>query len=321
MSGALHHHAALVRSAGRFTDDQLVHMSSRELEKLRKTWGPPTINPHTGLPEYFLGDILGGIGDVVGAIGGGVGDILGGLFGGGSSSGSLGGLGDILSSALSLFGGGQQAPTMGAPQPGGMGSNALNGIMGPDGASGSGPNWGKLLNLAGGLASFVGALNRNNQWQDQQKKLLKQQHRQNQEWNQHVDYPIGQGNVTYRPPATQPELYGFGPSSAQVQYARGGRTASAGAPAMGALNKPQGRIPGPGTGQSDDVPALLSRDEYVIPADVVSHWGDGSSEAGAKKFDALVKHTRVHRTGNRKFPKQMGGLNQMHKMMGNRRAA
>lgn len=313
MLGALHKHAAKVRAAGRFTDDQLVHMSSREVGKLKQMWGEPTINPVTGLPEYFLGDIIDGIGNVVGGIAGGIGD----LFGGGSSGGGswINDIVGVASSLLGGLGGGQQAPTMGGPTTYGNGPSMK--APGDSGGSGSGFDLRKILNLAGGLASFVGALNRNNSWNNYQKKLQKQQQRQNQEWNQHVNYPIGQGNVTYRPPAVPSELYGLGPATAQVQYAHGGRTASAGMRApMGALSKPQGRIPGLGTGQSDDVPALLSKDEYVIPADVVSHWGDGSSEAGAKKFDSLVKHTRIHRTGNSKFPKSTGGLNQMRKMMG-----
>jgi hypothetical protein len=49
-------------------------------------------------------------------------------------------------------------------------------------------------------------------------------------------------------------------------------------------------LKGPGDGMSDDIPATiankqparLANEEFVIPADVVSHLGNGSSEAGAK---------------------------------------
>lgn len=53
-----------------------------------------------------------------------------------------------------------------------------------------------------------------------------------------------------------------------------------------------GQVAGQGGGQDDAVPAKLSQDEYVIPADVVSHLGDGSSNAGGKALDHLVSHVR-----------------------------
>ena len=60
-------------------------------------------------------------------------------------------------------------------------------------------------------------------------------------------------------------------------------------------------VDGPGTGRSDDVPASmdepgdtrLSRGEYVIPADVVSAMGDGSTDAGAEALNGLVEQTRA----------------------------
>lgn len=55
-------------------------------------------------------------------------------------------------------------------------------------------------------------------------------------------------------------------------------------------------LDGPGDGVSDSIPAtvdgeqpvLLSEGEYIIPAEVVSAVGNGSSDAGADKFTALV---------------------------------
>lgn len=59
----------------------------------------------------------------------------------------------------------------------------------------------------------------------------------------------------------------------------------------------KGRVPGKGSGgHADDVPALLSEDEYVLPAAVVSALGDGSSKAGARKLDKMVKNVRKHKT-------------------------
>jgi hypothetical protein len=76
----------------------------------------------------------------------------------------------------------------------------------------------------------------------------------------------------------------------------------------------QGRmVEGSGGGVDDAVPAMidgvqpaaLSKDEYVVPADVVAHAGDGSSEAGGRKFDELVSRVRKNKTGNTEQPEQI----------------
>lgn len=55
-----------LKSKGRHGDDQLLHVSSDELNQLRNT-GKVTQNPNTGLPEAFsFGDILGPIGNAIG---------------------------------------------------------------------------------------------------------------------------------------------------------------------------------------------------------------------------------------------------------------
>jgi hypothetical protein len=61
----------------------------------------------------------------------------------------------------------------------------------------------------------------------------------------------------------------------------------------------------PGDGMSDDVPAMIDGDqpaalssgEFVIPADVVSHIGNGSSDSGAKQLYAMMDRIREARTG------------------------
>ena len=40
--------------------------------------------------------------------------------------------------------------------------------------------------------------------------------------------------------------------------------------------------------------------EFVVPADVVSHLGNGSSKAGAKKLYAMMDKIRKARTGKAK---------------------
>lgn len=46
--------AATTKAAGRMGDTELVHINREELEELRGQWGEPTINPQTGLPEFFV---------------------------------------------------------------------------------------------------------------------------------------------------------------------------------------------------------------------------------------------------------------------------
>ena len=61
----------------------------------------------------------------------------------------------------------------------------------------------------------------------------------------------------------------------------------------------------PGDGMSDDIPAnidgeqpaALSSNEFVIPADVVSHIGNGSSDAGARELYEMMDRIRKARTG------------------------
>lgn len=52
-------------------------------------------------------------------------------------------------------------------------------------------------------------------------------------------------------------------------------------------------------------PAALSGGEYVIPADVVSHLGNGNSDAGAKVLDKMMERIRKTRTGNGKQGKEI----------------
>lgn len=76
----------------------------------------------------------------------------------------------------------------------------------------------------------------------------------------------------------------------------------------------EGMVPGVGSGMSDDVPfsiegqqpALLSRDEYVLPADVVSQLGDGSSGAGADMLDDFINQVRDNKYGNTNQPPPNG---------------
>jgi hypothetical protein len=60
-------------------------------------------------------------------------------------------------------------------------------------------------------------------------------------------------------------------------------------------------------------PAALSHGEFVIPADVVSHLGNGNSEAGAKVLYDMMAKIRKARTGNSKQGKQINPAKYMPK--------
>ena len=51
-------------------------------------------------------------------------------------------------------------------------------------------------------------------------------------------------------------------------------------------------INGETSGQADKIPAMLSDGEYVIPADVLAHLGDGNNNAGAKKLNEMIGKIR-----------------------------
>lgn len=85
------------------------------------------------------------------------------------------------------------------------------------------------------------------------------------------------------------------PPQPNTQLAKGGALAvkKGGAPA-----KESFAVKGPGTGRSDEIPALLSDGEYVIDAETVALLGDGSSEAGAKRLDDFRVSIRKHKGSN-----------------------
>ena len=66
-------------------------------------------------------------------------------------------------------------------------------------------------------------------------------------------------------------------------------------------------LKGPGDGMSDSIPATIGKrqparladGEFVVPADVVSHLGNGSTDAGAKKLYSMMDKVRKARTGKK----------------------
>jgi hypothetical protein len=109
------------------------------------------------------------------------------------------------------------------------------------------------------------------------------------------EYYTGSGNIV--------SMYG---GSGPQQRTGDGKLISSGYAKGGYLN-------GQGDGMSDSIPATiegkqparLADGEFVIPADVVSHLGNGSSKAGSKRLYAMLDKVRHARTGNKKQGKQI----------------
>jgi hypothetical protein len=99
---------------------------------------------------------------------------------------------------------------------------------------------------------------------------------------------------------------GSNAKAADTFYAMGG-------PIAFAKGGHQGYLDGAGDGMSDSIPATiegkqparLADGEFVIPADVVSHIGNGSSKAGSKQLYAMLDRIRKARTGHTKQGKEI----------------
>lgn len=109
--------------------------------------------------------------------------------------------------------------------------------------------------------------------------------------------------------ATAPQ-FGFGNSDVlygQTNFGQGGEQNIFGFASGGAIQKAAAGklITGDGDGMSDDIRANINGDqearladgEFVIPADVVSHIGNGSTDAGADKLYTMMDRIRKARTG------------------------
>lgn len=80
--------------------------------------------------------------------------------------------------------------------------------------------------------------------------------------------------------------YGYNPAEYANQYMRPIKKREGG---TAEYPRKIGQINGPGTGTSDDVPAMLSDGEFVFTAKAVRSMGNGSRRTGAKRMLALMK--------------------------------
>jgi hypothetical protein len=330
--GALSGHARRVAAAGEGGDSELVHMNKGELDALAAKWGEPDVNPHTGLPSFNifkkLKNIIPFVAPAVSAalpgLGAYVGDALGigSTWGGALTSGVLGtalgalsgGAKGALTSGLLGAGAGALMPQLlpGNPNqpfaPFGGTAGALGTVpLAPHGGAGAGPNPAAALAATAASPSGGGA-----------SKAAGQS-------TMSLVMPAllglgalgalggGGGKETKGGTPTPPK--GFSDPLQTLPFDQKaidlnpdtdwytiGEHPNDIASGQGmffqhpvGFYQDGGAVDGDGDGQSDDVPAMLSDGEYVVPADVVSNLGSGSNDAGAGHLDRMVKNVRRHR--------------------------
>ena len=114
-------------------------------------------------------------------------------------------------------------------------------------------------------------------------------------------------------PEAYQQIYGRGNAIVAMQKAlKEGQIvngmARGGISSLGGYSDGGRMLKGPGDGMSDSIPgviankqpARLADGEFVVPADVVSHLGNGSTDAGAKQLYAMMDKVRKARTGKKK---------------------
>jgi hypothetical protein len=117
-------------------------------------------------------------------------------------------------------------------------------------------------------------------------------------------------------------LFRYDPDKYKRQMATGGLADTAPAQRMmqgsqlGSYSDGGQLLSGPGNGMSDDIPASiggkqparLADGEFVIPADVVSGIGNGSTGAGADELYKLLDRVRLARTGSDKQGREISPM-------------
>ena len=108
--------------------------------------------------------------------------------------------------------------------------------------------------------------------------------------------------------------FAYDPRKYKRQMASGGLADTAvarrmmGGGHLGSYSEGGRLLKGPGDGMSDDIPAKIGKKqparladgEFVVPADVVSGIGNGSTDAGAKRLYQMMDRVRSARTGSKK---------------------
>lgn len=283
---------------GRYGDSELVHMNPEEIAVLEQLLGPMTVNPETGQPEAFswtrlLAGLAGGLATAL--TGGAAAPILAPLMGIGALASAiidpkekkqdtkLSEAGEYLKKKNEA----DAKNNAGVPI---IAANLNQNVGGYDplGREKNYFSYGAPVQpepMSGGIRSLMaqgyagGGQLEPEELKGQRIIEMAMRAIQGQSEDPHAD--LNQFVATYGPEALQSLAHG-------------------------------GKVEGPGGGMDDMVTAdlngqkvLLSPDEFVVPADVVSGLGDGSSEAGARKLHAMMARVRAERTGKTTQPKKI----------------
>ena len=108
--------------------------------------------------------------------------------------------------------------------------------------------------------------------------------------------------MTPTPAGYRPGQGGHNYFSGTTFMAKGGETGHHGTYLQGDTDGMADKIPGTIDGVQ---PARLAHGEFVIPADVVSHLGNGNSDAGAQQLYKMMDRIRQARTGNKEQGKRI----------------
>lgn len=372
---ALWMHAAQVAAAGRNGDTMLAHITPDEARMLRAAGGSGTINPKTGLPEFFklpkglkkaLPYVAGAAALGAGAYYSGAFDGMGDWLGAGAGTDSFGpvdmgsygsdgwgygvaeslgidattgadayGTGwwgsavppEYIEATATATGGGVAAESANAalnsPLPDGAitptaPSNAGTGMSSAKGGARSGvlPDIDKFVreNRALATVALMGGLYGLSKMSEQEAR--KQAEKRSIFDPNKSEYRATPGQEFSSQPTrrvTTPPPAGYNPArdGAWNFYQQGTqprRYAEGGPVGLEALT--HGAIRGPGAGMEDKIHGTidgrrevrLSDGEHVVPADVVSSLGDGSSEAGHKRLSDMIHRVRAEKTGSTRQP-------------------
>jgi hypothetical protein len=119
----------------------------------------------------------------------------------------------------------------------------------------------------------------------------------------------GIASLTEQPVARMSER-----NQAETLLANGGQMfANGGISSLGSYSDGGRMLKGPGDGMSDSIPASIANrrparladGEFVVPADVVSHLGNGSTDAGARQLYSMMDKVRKARTGTKRQGRQI----------------
>jgi len=324
---SLRRKAEEVREAGRNGDTMLAHITPGEAAMLKRMGGSGTINPKTGLPEFFLKSvgkflkkaapvilpvalnfIAPGLGAAAsGFIGAGVGGLIAGqkpgdalksaLVGGvtGAVYSGLTGPGTFMENVrggMPSFLGGAERPLFAPSITGGAPTVPTAPVGAPTPATAAADiPMEQAAKPAAGISGIV----------DKTRNLITANPFPAVIGAGLIGSMLGGSGQAQAVPALgsqrtgtdllrqQPGTYGFDVAAFRPRYTTGTGVVPTPSPAFPAVAaRTGGHISGPGTGTSDSIPAYLSDGEFVLTAKAVKGAGEGDRMKGAKRLYKLM---------------------------------